>query len=408
MKEKLLYLCHRIPYPPNKGDKIAAYNILKFLTQYYDVYLGCFIDDPEDKKYQDYVRSLCKEAYFVDLNPSTAKVRGMKAFLSNDPITVPYYYNSKLLQWVNTTLSGENVNKAFMFSGCMGQYIMRDKYPNLHTVMHFVDIDSDKWRQYAEKKRGIMRWVYQREYRTLERYEKYLAENFSVSCFVTNAETAMFQDLTNNHYKDKIKTLSNGIDSKYFSPSAECKLAENYSIEEQNYLVFTGAMDYWANVDAVTWFAKHVWPNIQVKSPDSYFYIVGSSPTKQVIELQNIPGIIVTGRVDDVRPYLLNAKASVASMQIARGVQNKILEAMSMGCPVTATPLGIEGIEGVNNLSEDELYISNSPEDITQWVLNKLSDEKIFAKTSRRWLQDHYSWEAKLTPLKGYLGSYSG
>ncbi|MDB1123724.1 TIGR03087 family PEP-CTERM/XrtA system glycosyltransferase [Vibrio algarum] len=406
MKEKLLYLCHRIPYPPNKGDKIAAYNILKFLNQHFDVYLGCFIDNPEDNQYQEYVRSLCKEACFVPLNPNLAKLKGISAFASGLPITVPHYGSRTLQKWVNQTVNSLSLDKVFVFSSCMAQFVLnRDSAGTLHHVMHFVDIDSDKWRQYAEKTHGVMRWIYQREHHTLEKYEKYLAKQFNTSCFVTDAETAMFKNMVEAPYKDRIKTLGNGIDTNYFSPSAKHELAEKYPLELQNYIVFTGAMDYWANVDAVVWFAENIWPSIRKLVPNSYFYIVGSSPTKQVQKLDSIAGIIITGRVEDVRPYLHHAKASVAPMQIARGVQNKILEAMSMECPVTATTLGIEGIDGIEIIPDSYLYISDSAENITQWLTDKLNHENKSAQVSRNWLKENYSWSARLSPLLHYLDS---
>ncbi len=400
MKEKLLYLCHRIPFPANKGDKITTCNILKFLNQYYDVYLGCFIDDPFDYRYQDDVRQFCKEAFFVELNSTKAKIKGISALLSNRPITLPYYYSRQMQQWVEKTVTEKNIKTSLVYSGCMAQYVLSENLPPLHKVMHFADIDSDKWRQYAEKTSGIMRWVYQREHRTLEQYEKLVAKQFAVSCFISDTETEMFRGMLNHTQDDKIKTLSNGIDCHFFSPDAQQNLAENYPLEKENYVVFTGAMDYWANADAVNWFVQSVWKKVHNGLPDSKFYIVGSSPTKEVMNLQKIPGVIVTGRVEDVRPYLQHAKAAVAPMQIARGIQNKILEAMAMEKPVITTELGIEGIE---NTPEDELYISDLSEKTAHWVAEKLQQKATKATASRNWLKDTYSWEAKLSPLLDYL-----
>lgn len=402
MKEKLLYLCHRIPFPANKGDKITTCNILKFLHQHYDVYLGCFIDDPFDNRYKENVRALCKEAFFVELSPLKAKFRGLTAFVTGKPITLPHYYNGKMQRWVDETVSNNCIKKALVYSGCMAQYVLNQKMSKLHKVMHFADIDSDKWSQYAGKTNGIMRWVYHREHKTLEKYEKYVAKEFAVSCFISDKETETFRNLIGAVHEEKIQTLSNGIDSEFFSPVARQELAEGYPLTEQNYIVFTGAMDYWANVDAVRWFAASVWPEVLKQLPDSKFYIVGSSPTKQAISLEKIPGVVVTGRVEDIRPYLRHAKASVAPMQIARGIQNKILEAMAMELPVTATRLGIEGIE---NYPADEVFISDSPNSISQWVTEKLKTEATSATESRNWLIQNYSWEAKLSPLLSYLGT---
>ncbi|MCE0493263.1 TIGR03087 family PEP-CTERM/XrtA system glycosyltransferase [Vibrio salinus] len=400
MKEKLLYLCHRIPFPANKGDKIATCNILKYLNKHYDIYLGCFIDDPFDFQYKNDVRLLCKDAFFVELNTTKSKIKGLSAIFSGTPITLPYYHSHKMNHWVQKTIIENNIKTAFVFSSCMAQYLLGDKLPEMHNVIHFADIDSDKWRQYAEKRKGLMRWIYTREHKTLEQYEKHVADKFSISCFVSEAETATFQNMLAKEQQQKIRTLCNGIDCDFFSPETDIKLSEQYSLKEQNYIVFTGAMDYWANADAVSWFAEHVWTKVNKKLPDSLFYIVGSSPSKQVLNLQEIPGIIVTGRVEDIRPYLSHAKAAVAPMQIARGIQNKILEAMAMEKIVITTRRGIEGIE---NYPKDHLHVSESSDEITNWVIDLLTNNKQSASKSRDWLKQTYSWEAKLAPLLSYL-----
>ncbi|WP_375750128.1 TIGR03087 family PEP-CTERM/XrtA system glycosyltransferase [Vibrio sp. HN007] len=399
MKEKLLYLCHRIPFPANKGDKITTCNILKFLSQHYDVYLGCFIDDPYDEKYKDDVRDLCKEAFFVDLSPAKAKIKGLSAFITGKPITLPHYHSRKMQQWVNSIVHKESIQKAFIYSGCMAQYVLTKDTPELHKVMQFADIDSDKWRQYSDKTKGIMSWVYRREYRTLEKYEKHVAKKFAVSCFISDKETEMFRSMLNGNANSKIQTLSNGIDVDFFSPTSRHSLEENYPLDKENYIVFTGAMGYWANADAVQWFTDNVWPLVYKKLPNSKFYIVGSSPSKQVSNLNEVPGVVITGRVEDVRPYLSHAKAAVAPMQIARGIQNKILEAMAMELPVAATKLGIEGIE---KYPDNHIFISDDPEHFAEWVVEKLTHTS-HAKESRDWLKLNYSWDAKLSPLLSYL-----
>ena len=405
MKEKLLYLCHRIPFPANKGDKITTCNTLKFLSQHYDIYLGCFIDDPFDHRYISDVESYCKETLFIDLNTQLAKVKGLKAFLTGNPITLPYYYHPKMQKWVQDAVRTQQIHKAFIYSGCMAQYVLGNEMSSLHKVIQFADIDSDKWRQYAEKTRGIMHWIYQREHRTLAKFERYVAGKFAVSCFISDNETQLFREMVADQpaLHDHIQTLSNGIDCDFFSPSAKTQLDEDYPLAQQNYVIFTGAMNYWANADAVTWFVETIWPKVHQALPDSKFYIVGSSPTKEVQELQHIPGVVVTGRVEDVRPYLHHAKAAVAPMQIARGIQNKILEAMAMEKPVLTTGLGIEGIE---EYPEKDVFVSDSPQEIVSWVTDKLTDNIYQATQSRTWLESTYSWPAKLNPLLGYLGSH--
>lgn len=401
MKEKVLYLCHRIPFPANKGDKIPTCNILKFLSQRFDVYLGCFIDNPYDLQYREEVSAFCKATCFVTLNPKLAKVKGLSAVLSSKPITLPYYYDSMMKRWVDSTIAEQGISKAFVYSSSMAQYVINNGLL-INKVMDFADIDSDKWRQYADKSKGLMRWIYRREHQTLEKYEKYVTDKFDTSCFVTDAETKLFCEMIKSEDRSKVVTLSNGIDTTYFSPQAEAELDEDYPLANDNYIVFTGVMDYWANIDAVKWFIHAVWPAIYQQQPDSKFYIVGSSPSKDILNLKSIPGIVVTGRVKDVRPYLKHAKACIAPMQIARGIQNKILEAMAMERPVITTSRGIEGID---NYPRKGVFVTDSASQHVEWLLHKLQEPTVTASSSRQWLEENYSWEAKLHPLLSFLGT---
>jgi len=303
-------------------------------------------------------------------------------------------------QWVNDTVAKHNITQTFIFSGCMAQFVMPEKMASLRKVTHFVDIDSDKWGQYADKTKGIMRWIYRREQKTLSEFEKYIAQKSSISCFVSDAETNMFKNMLTQPTDSHVETLSNGIDCDYFSPNAKMHLAENYALSDQNYVVFTGAMDYRPNIEAVVWFVDSVWPTVLNQVADAKFYIVGSSPSKQVISLSKIPGVVVTGRVDDIRPYMRHAKVSVAPIQIARGIQNKILEAMSMERPVIATDLAIEGIE---NYPQEGITISNSSVNTANLVSDALEQDIRSFPASRCWLKNNYSWEAKLFPLLSYL-----
>lgn len=400
MKEPLLYLCHRIPFPPNKGDKITTCNVLKFLSRHFDVYLGCFIDDQFDQRYVDDVKKLCKETLFIPLNPSIAKVKGLRAFLTGDPITVPYYSHQKMQNWVNQVITTHGIEKAFVYSGCMAQYLLNPP-TSIHKVIHFADIDSDKWRQYAHQATGIMRYVYQREHTTLEHFEINVADNFDISCFISETEADQFKTMVDKQTKPKIQILENGLDCAYFSPEHPSVLSEPYALDSQNYIVFTGAMDYRPNIDAVLWFVENVWPSVLAAQPESYFYIVGSAPPKSVLNLAQEKGVVVTGRVEDIRPYMQHAKGAIAPMRMARGIQNKILEAMAMAKPVLSSTIGMEGLE---NYPTQYLSVEDSPEEITAWIIEKLENPVLTATESRQWLEANFSWEAKLTPLLSYLG----
>lgn len=402
MKPAVLFLCHRLPFPPNKGDKITTCNILRFLHQHFRVYLGCFLDDESDRQFIPDVEALTEEACIEPLTSLQSKLNGLRAFPRREPITPHYYRSNRLKQWVDAVIEREGIDRVLVYSGCMAQFVTDSvSLPQYATkVMHFADIDSDKWRQYAEKRRGIMRWVFEREARLLAEYERKLAAWFSTSCFISDAETALFRASVPPAIQPRIQTLSNGIDCDFFDPDAPCECGENYDLNGSPYVVFTGAMDYWANQDAVKWFVRNVWPKVRAENPTAHFYIVGSKPTADVEALGHQPGVTVTGRVEDVRPYLLNAAAAVAPMQIARGIQNKIIEAMAMELPVATTPLGIEGLEGH---PDKNVHVTSNAQVMADWLIGCLRSERK-APESRTWLLNNFGWNARLLPLLSYLG----
>jgi len=392
-KEALLFLVHRIPYPPNKGDKIRSYHLLTFLSQYYDIYLGAFIDDPDDKQYKDKVSQYCKGVYLESLNPLMAKFKSVSGLISRQALSIPYYSSAKMQHWVDAVTKKNNIKQFLAFSSPMAQFLQKVPDKSL-TIMDFVDIDSDKWQQYCKTHKGIMSLVYAREARYLFDYEKHIAQQFSASLFVSQQEAMMFKKMC-PEAAQKIHGISNGVDIDYFSP--EYCSASPYN-SNKKVLVFTGAMDYWANCDAVIWFANKIFPGLQKRNPDFEFYIVGSKPTEQVMELNSIKGVFVTGRVDDIRPYIKYAFLAVAPLRIARGIQNKVLEAMAMGKAVIATQNAVEGI----NLPDDikKLVSTSVAEQLA--TIEQLTDNnyrKSIEIISRQWINDHYSWHNTLKPM---------
>ena len=338
--DELLYLVHRIPYPPNKGDKIRSFHLLKHLAQSYKVHVGAFIDDAGDWQYAQALAKLVGgEAKLLQLNPHLDTLKSAIGLLTGEPLSVPYYRDRRMQAWVDAMLATKPIARALVYSSSMAQYLMQ--HHTIQRVIDFVDIDSDKWRQYAGKKSWPMSWVYQREARTLFDYERRVTHEFAAAAFVSDAEAALFKKLAPD-CTDKVFGFSNGVDTDYFSPGHA--FASPYPMDERA-IVFTGAMDYWANVDAVTWFAREIFPGIKRAHPAAHFYIVGSRPTAEVQALAHANGVRVTGAVPDTRPYMAHAAVAVAPLRIARGIQNKVLEAMAMAKPTVVSEQALEGIE---------------------------------------------------------------
>ena len=386
--EDLLFLTHRIPYPPNKGDKIRSYHLLKHLIQNYRVHLGTFIDDPDDRQHIDHVKGLCDSTHFAVLKPNIARLRSLGGLISNQPLTIDYYRDPGLQTWVERVMHELPIKRILVFSSAMAQYVLQAG--KVLRIIDFVDIDSDKWLQYAHGKSWPMRWLYRRESRLLLNYEREVAREFDTSLFVSKAEADLFKQLAPESAA-KTGFFNNGVDTDYFSPS---RSYPNPYPAQSLPMVFTGAMDYWPNVDAVQWFAREILPSVLAQNPCAFFYIVGSSPVAAVRALAEFDGVVVTGMVPDIRPYLAHAQLAVAPLRIARGIQNKILEAMAMAKPVIATAQALEGISA--NTGKEVLLARDSGE-FTAIIASLLKHPlDAIGKAARvRTLAD-YSWEFNL------------
>ena len=386
--EELLYLVHRFPYPPNKGDKIRSYHLLKHLSQSYRIHLGTFVDDEKDLDYVDTIKALCDEVCLVNLRPVSARFRSAYGLVSRQPLTLPYYADNGLQEWVNNLLERRPIKNILIFSSAMAQYVTHAN--GTRRVIDFVDIDSDKWQQYAATAKWPMNWVYGREASLLLGYERRIAQDFDSATFVSEAEAGLFRQLA-PEAASKVSHFNNGVDSNYFSPDNSYSNPYPGGI---NPLVFTGAMDYWANADAVEWFARRVLPLIHASTPEVEFYIVGSRPTPAVRSLASIKGVTVTGSVSDVRPYLAYATLAVAPLRIARGVQNKVLEAMAMEKVVV---ISSQAAKGISAIPDQELLIADGESDFADRIIALLRAEpelkRVIGEAARTRVLATYNWE---------------
>jgi sugar transferase (PEP-CTERM/EpsH1 system associated) len=386
--EDLLLLIHRIPYPPNKGDKIRSYHLLKHLAQHYRVHLATFVDDPDDWQHVPHVEALCATSHFAGLNPLLSRVRSLGALVAGRSLSLDYYRDAGLQRWVDQTVAAHKIERVLTFSSAMAQYA--EKYPQARRVVDFCDVDSDKWRQYADKKPWPMSWLYRHEARQLLDYERRVARESDASLFVSAPEADLFRQLAPES-DSKIGFFNNGVDTDYFSPDLDH--ASPYAAGEQA-LVFTGAMDYWPNVDAVQWFAGDVFPLLQARFPELRFYIVGSRPAPAVQALASTPGVVVTGTVPDVRPYIAHAQVAVAPLRIARGIQNKVLEAMAMATPVVVSPQALEGIDAEPGT---ELVLADGANAFVTAVAELLSrQQNPMGRAARAKVERQYSWPSNL------------
>ncbi len=397
----LLYLVHRLPYPPNKGDKVRSYHLLKHLTQSHRVFLGTFIDDPADEVYVDTVRALCPDLHVARIQPRNAKLRSLAGLLTGQSLSQHYYQNAGLQAWVTQTLAQESIDAVVIFSSVMAQYI--DAKAATPMLVDFVDVDSAKWTQYASDHRWPLSWLYRREGARLLAFERSVARRAKRSFFVTDNEAALFKQLAPES-ESTVEAISNGVDAGFFAPDPARPSPFNTAADQtaQIPLVFTGAMDYWPNIDAVTWFVAEILPALRQQWPQLCFYIVGRSPPPAVQALAG-PGVVVTGTVPDVRPYLQHAAMVVAPLRVARGIQNKILDAMAMARPVVASNACAQAITAK---PETELMAATSAQDFVAQISALLASPERCASVGsagRQRVLQSYSWSAHLSQIDPHL-----
>ena len=281
MKPALLFLSHRIPYPPNKGDKIRSFHLLEYLARRYRIHLGSFVDDPDDWQHLPALDRWCERRMVRPLRPVTARLKSLAGLATGEPLTLPYYRDGRLSAWVRQVLEEQDVGHVLIYSSAMAQYLLGEEGWRGRVVMDLVDVDSDKWRQYAQSRSWPMSWIYRREAERLLRFERTAGAAFDATLLVSEEEAALFRRLA-PEVAPRVHALRNGVDVAYFDPALEHPSPYE---GPGPHLVFTGAMDYWPNVDAVVWFVEEVMPRLRARFPRLEFHVVGSRPTERVREL---------------------------------------------------------------------------------------------------------------------------
>ena len=392
----LLYLTHRIPYPPNKGDKLRSFNILRQLARTHRVWLGSFVDHPDDRRHIPALRQWCEQTCVVPIEPGIRRVASLRGLLRGEALSLPYYRSPRLARWVEQVVAENGIRSAVAFSGPMAQYL---DVPGLsRRVVDFCDVDSAKWTQYAADRRWPMSWLYRREGERLLDFERDAAATVDASLFVTEAEAALFRRAA-PALASRVGVMQNGVDADFFSPANAG--ASPYP-SGGPVLAFSGAMDYWPNIDAVTWFVGEILPIIRRTLPAVRFWIVGMNPAPAVRALASAD-VFVTGTVADVRPYVAHADVVVAPLRIARGIQNKVLEAMSMARPVVVSAASAVGLAARDGI---ECAIVEGAEGTAGRVLELLADPARRARmgeAARACVEARYSWQAHLALLDQLL-----
>jgi len=388
---RILMLAHRLPYPPTTGDRVRAYHVAQALAARHRLTLACPLEGGPEVAAARELQALIPDLEGVTLSPVRRRLSALAALAGDFPLSVRYFTSPALAARVRQRAGAEQFDLIYVSSSSMAQYAPA----SVPLIMDFVDVDSEKFSRYGREARRPMRWVYRVEAGRLRRYERAVAARARLSVFVTAAEAALFRDIAP---EAATAVLPNGVDTEYFRPSW-------YRASGVPTIVFTGALDYFPNVDSVCHFSEAILPLIRRQVPRARFLVVGRRPDRAVLALRRSGQIEVAADVPDVRPYMGQAHVAVVPLRIARGMQNKILEAMAMGLPVVTLPGPAQGIAA---RAGAEWFVEDGAEAFAARVVRLLEEpaERMrVGRQARRLVEEQYAWRQILPRVEALVAS---
>ena len=394
---EILFLAHRVPFPPNRGDKIRSSNLLRKLASLAPVHVGCFAENAEDREGAEQVADLAASHCVVNRTKPLV-LAGVEAVLSGKPVSLTAFNSSRLESWVRETIAKRPITTIVVFSGQMGQYIPDDFEGRV--VIDLCDVDSAKFENYAAAGQRV--WLNSREGRLLAREEERLAARAHATILISENEAELFRSRLSEPHNANVQVIGNGIDSDFFDP-ASAKPHADLAKRPGPHFVFTGQMDYPPNEQAALWAIGSFWAAYSAEHPTAEMHIVGRNPTK-LLKDQEREGVTIWGEVPDVRPFVAAADCVVVPLSIARGVQNKVLEAMAMARPVLLTKEAATGIDAVDG--QHWMLCEAEPEAMSERIDALRADPdaaKAMGEAARKFVLKHHNWDAMLAPLEGLV-----
>lgn len=391
-------LAHRVPFPPDRGDRVRSWNLLRFLARHYDVSLVCVSEEPVTDAQWDALRSVAERCVVRKIRPTWSRVRGVASLAAGGAATPGAFYREDLRDTILSWHEATPFDAVLTYCTGMFRYAheltSRDDFQARggRHVLDLVDVDSEKWAQLAPLSSGVKRWVYGREAKALRVLERGDVGRVDAITVVSAREAQLYAKVVREDAR--LAVVENGVDLSHWSPLPDC---------EERALGFVGVLDYEPNVLGLRWFVDEVMPLVRERSPSARMRIVGRRPNEAVRRLAREPGVELVGEVADVRPELAKCAAVVAPLRIARGVQNKVLEAMACARAVVCTT---QVAEGVDAWAGRELLVADEPRRFAEACALVLADawrRKGIATMARKRIEERYRWEATLAPMMDLL-----
>ena len=396
---KILYLCHRIPYPPHKGEKIRSFHQVRHLAQRHELHLYCLADDKADLAHKSALSAFCRTVEVEYLNPFSSRLKALGGLLSSEPMTMRYFHSRALLRKVREAVKRTTFDVAVAYSSGMIPYLLDGRAP---LAIDFVDLDSQKWLQFAASSRPPMKWIYAAEGRRLFAYEKMSSERADVSIVVTPEEGRV---LELEGAPRRLEAIAPGVDIDFYR--LDSLPAPELEARKVPRLIFVGFMAYKPNYEAVLRIAKRILPRVAAEIPEIQFLAVGAGPPKEVLDLHDGRSIIVTGSVEDTRPYLKSADVAVVPLDLGRGIQTKVLEAMAMARPVV---LSEQAAIGINAKFGRDYILAGDDDTFAGAIIDFLRNPEkaqAFGQAGRAYVKEHFNWPDKLNRYEKILEEIS-
>jgi polysaccharide biosynthesis protein PslH len=393
-RPKVLYLVHRFPCPPDKGDRIRNYHVLTWLAGRASVHLACLADEEVDDKSMRMLDKLADRVAVVRQRAGVRWGRALGSFVRGRTITEGAFHSPELRNLVRRWVGETEYHVALASASSLAPYLRRKELEGVPAVVDLVDVDSQKWLDYARACSGPRAWLYGVEGRRLRRLEHDTTRWARATILVSEAETNLFRQTCDT---PNVHTVPNGVDLKYFRPSDE-------AVEADQTCVFVGALDYRPNVDGACWFCRHAWPEILRRRPTARLLLVGRQPVPEVRRLAEVPGVELVGQVPDVRPYVHRATVVVVPLRLARGIQNKVLEALAMGKATVASPQSLAGLRARGTVPVVSASTSEEWIESVSRLLDDPAERHQLGRDGRRYVEEFHHWDRSLEPLGPILG----
>jgi polysaccharide biosynthesis protein PslH len=391
---RIFFVCQRVPFPADRGDKITTFNEIRHLSMGHEVHVFCLADGSRDLDNLPGLNAHVRSVTAVPVSGWRSRLRALTALVIGEPLSVAVYNEKQLHNAIRKQFAALKPDLIMVYSCNVAQYA--EEFSQVPRLMQFAELDSSRWGQYAKRSPIPLRWIYAIEQRRFFAYEQRIARSFSHALVCTPIEQREFERLIPDV---PVGLVGNGVDLDYFRTAGSPK--------QPGSVVFTGVMDYLPNVDAVIWFCNEALPLIQAQIPEASFVICGSRPTPAVQRLAKQRGVTVTGRVPDTRPYLDRAEVFVAPLRMGRGIQNKLLEGLAMGLPCVAS---IAASTGVVIPDGDGILTAKDANEFAGHVVRLLREgdfRTAMARKARAAVEANYQWATQLAALDRIIAALS-